>query len=95
MIDALGLPVTMITKKLREGHPNVVDVIEDASVGAVINTISESSRVLRDGFDIRRAALERRIPCFTSLDTARAAVESLLMSQGNYSVKPTVEYLSN
>ena len=94
MIDALGLPVTMITKKLREGNPNVVDVIEDASVGAVINTISESSRVLRDGFDIRRAALERRIPCFTSLDTARAAVESLLMSQGNYSVKPTVEYLS-
>ena len=94
MIDALGLPVTMITKKLSEGHPNVVDVIEDASVGAVINTISETSRVLRDGFDIRRAALERRIPCFTSLDTARAAVESLLMTQGNYSVRPTVEYLS-
>ena len=93
MIDALGLPVTMITKKLSEGHPNVVDVIEDASVGAVINTVSESTSVLRDGFDIRRAAVERRIPCFTSLDTARAAVESLLMSQGNYNVQPMIEYL--
>ena len=93
MIDALGLPVTVITKKLSEGHPNVVDVIEDASVGAVINTVSESTSVLRDGFDIRRAAVERRIPCFTSLDTARAAVESLLMSQGNYNVQPMIEYL--
>ena len=83
----------MITKKLSEGHPNVVDVIEDASVGAVINTVSESTSVLRDGFDIRRAAVERRIPCFTSLDTARAAVESLLMSQGNYNVQPMIKYL--
>jgi carbamoyl-phosphate synthase large subunit len=94
MIDALGLPVTMITKKLSEGHPNVIDVIEDASVGAVVNTVSESTSVLRDGFDIRRAAVERRIPCFTSLDTARAAVESLLMSQGNYNVQPVIEYLN-
>jgi carbamoyl-phosphate synthase large subunit len=93
MIDALGLPVTMITKKLSEGHPNVIDVIEDSSVGAVVNTVSESTSVLRDGFDIRRAAVERRIPCFTSLDTARAAVESLLMSEGNYSVQPMIEYL--
>jgi len=94
MIDALGLPVTMITKKLSEGHPNVVDVIENGSVGAVINTVSESTSVLRDGFDIRRAAVERRIPCFTSLDTARAAVESLLMSQGNYNIQPMIEYLN-
>jgi carbamoyl-phosphate synthase large subunit len=77
MIDALGLPVTMITKKLSEGHPNVIDVIEDASVGAVVNTVSESTSVLRDGFDIRRAA-----------------VESLLMSQGNYHVQPMIEYLN-
>jgi carbamoyl-phosphate synthase large subunit len=94
MIDALGLPVTMITKKLHEGHPNVIDVIDDGSVEAVINTVSEVTSVLRDGFDIRRAAVEHRIPCFTSLDTARAAVESLLMSRGNYSVRRTDEYLN-
>ena len=94
MIDALGMPVTMITKKLSEGHPNVVDVIENASVGAVINTVSQSTPVMRDGFEIRRAAVERRIPCFTSLDTARAAVESLLMSQGQYNILRTEEYLA-
>jgi len=94
MIDAMGMPVTMITKKLGEGHPNVVDVIDDSIVGAVINTVSDVSSVLRDGFDIRRAAVEHRIPCFTSLDTARAAVESLLMSRGNYNVRRTDEYLN-
>ena len=94
MIEALGLPVTLIAKKLGEGHPNVVDVIEDASVGAVVNTIGGSSSVMRDGFEIRRAAVERRIPCFTSLDTARAAVESLLMSQDSYSIRRTDEYLA-
>jgi carbamoyl-phosphate synthase large subunit len=93
MIAALRLPVTMITKKLGEGHPNVVDVINDGSVGAVINTISGVTAVLRDGYDIRRAALERRILCFTSLDTARAAVESLLMERSNYSVLRIDEYL--
>ena len=94
MIEALGLPVAMIARKLGEGHPNVVDVIEDASVGAVVNTIGGSTSVMRDGFEIRRAAVERRIPCFTSLDTARAAVESLLMSQENYSIRRTDEYLA-
>jgi carbamoyl-phosphate synthase large subunit len=94
MIGAMGLPVTMITKKLGEGHPNVVDVINDGSVGAVINTVSEVTSVLRDGFYIRRAAVERRIPCFTSLDTARAAVESLLTARGNYNVMCMDEYLN-
>ncbi len=71
-----------------------MDVINDGTVGAVINTLSGDTSVLRDGFYIRRAAVERRIPCFTSLDTARAAVESLLMEGGGYSVQCTDEYLN-
>ena len=94
MISAMGLPVTMATKRLDEGHPNVLDVINQDSVGAVINTLSGDTLVLRDGFYIRRAAVERQIPCFTSLDTARSAVESLLMEKGNYSVRCTGEYLA-
>ena len=70
-------------------------LVQDAwlrTVAAVINTLSGDTSVMRDGFYIRRAAVERQIPCFTSLDTARAAVESLLMEGGNYSVKCTKEY---
>ena len=93
MISAMGLPVNMTTKKLSEGHPNVVDVIEDGSVSAVVNTISGSPEVMRDGFYIRRAAVEKHIPCFTSMDTARAAAESLPAVPGAYEISTIGEYL--
>ena len=92
MIAGLGLPAIPIPKRLSVGHPNVVDVIEDGTVQAVVNTVTGDREVLQDGFDIRRAATEARIPCFTSLDTARAAVESMVGSGADYSVKPLPAY---
>jgi len=95
MIETNGLPVTMISKKLSEGHPNVVDIIEDGTVGGVVNTLTGGSAPFRDGFYIRRAAVERRIPCFTSLDTARVAVEALVNGGQNLSALPLPEYRKN
>jgi carbamoyl-phosphate synthase large subunit len=98
MISALGLPVEQVTKRLNEGHPNVVDVINDGSVSCVINTPEgRYTGTLRDGFYIRRAATEKRIPCFTSIDTARAAVDALVASLHRgpadaYHVRPFPEY---
>ncbi len=98
MIAALGLPVEQVTKRLNEGHPNVLDVINDGLVSCVINTPEgRYTGTLRDGFYIRRAATEKRIPCFTSIDTARAAVEALTASQQQhgehaYQVRPFPEY---
>ena len=94
MITAMDLPVTTITKRIGQGSPDVLDVINDGTVGAVVNTLSGDSSVMRDGFYIRRAAVERRIPCFTSLDTARAAMESMLTGVDNYSILTTDEYLA-
>ena len=93
LIEAVGLPVTMITKKLSEGHPNVVDIINDGTVDGVVNTITGGGQTpLRDGFQIRRTATERRIPCFTSLDTARAAVEALANGGQSYTIQPLPDY---
>ena len=92
MIEAIGLPVKMISKKLSEGHPNVIDIIKDGTVNGVVNTITGGRIPLRDGFHIRRAAAEKRIPCFTSLDTARAAVEALLSGDQIYSAQPLSDY---
>ena len=55
MISGLGLPVIPIPKRLSVGHPNVVDVIEDGTVQAVVNTVTGDREVLQDGFAIRRA----------------------------------------
>ena len=79
LIRGLDIPVVAVPKRLDRGHPNVVDVIVDGTVDAVVNTVTGDREVLQDGFHVRRAAVDRRIPCFTSLDTARAAVESLVI----------------
>jgi len=50
MLSAMGLPVTMTTKKLSEGHPNVLDTITGGMVQGVINTVTSSGTVMRDGF---------------------------------------------
>jgi carbamoyl-phosphate synthase large subunit len=92
MIKDAGLPVTMITKKLSEGHPNVIDIINDKTVSGIVNTITGGRIPLRDGFQIRRAATEKRIPCFTSLDTAQAALKVLLSGSQIYSAQPLPEY---
>jgi carbamoyl-phosphate synthase large subunit len=97
MIDALGLPVVMTTKKLDEGHPNVLDVINDGSVQGVINTlegVSARRDQLRDGFEIRRAATERRIPCYTSLDTVRVVAQCIAAGATPSEVLPVNQYWS-
>lgn len=92
LIRAFNLPVVEVPKKLSEGHPNCVDVIRDGTVQGVINTVTGRPTPLRDGFEIRRAAAERRIPCFTSLDTARAAVDALAVNEWTCTVAPLPEY---
>jgi carbamoyl-phosphate synthase large subunit len=93
MIRALDLPVQMITKRLGQGHPNVLDVIQQREVDAVVNTLTGDRTPLQDGFEIRRNAAERRIPCFTSLDTLRVAAEVLASSGGVLEPRPLGAYL--
>jgi carbamoyl-phosphate synthase large subunit len=92
LLQTAGLPVKMISKKLSEGHPNVVDIVRDGTVDGVVNTITGGRVPLRDGFHIRRAAAEKRIPCFTSLDTARAVAEVLAGIHQSFSVQPLPDY---
>ena len=95
MIRAIGLPVGRVPKRIEEGHPNVVDVINDGLVNAVINTPEgRLTETLRDGFDIRRAAAEKRIPCFTSIDTAAAAVSALISGDQRFTIQPLHDYIS-
>jgi carbamoyl-phosphate synthase large subunit len=92
MIEAAGLPVKMVSKKLSEGHPNILDIIGNGTVDGVVNTVTGGQVPIRDGFEIRRAATEKRIPCFTSLDTARVAIEAAVNGGQVYHAQPLPEY---
>ena len=93
MIQTAGIPVRLITKKLSEGSPNVIDAIHGGTISGVVNTVTGGRISLRDGFEIRRAAAEQRIPCFTSLDTARVAIDALVNRTQSYNVQPLQDYL--
>ncbi|MGH7643273.1 MAG: carbamoyl-phosphate synthase large subunit [Candidatus Dormibacteria bacterium] len=90
-----GITVIEVSK-LNSGRPNVLDVTVAGQVGLVINTISgmptnemetetgagNSRRPVRDGYRIRQAAVQRGIPCLTSLETAAALVAALGSGEG-------------
>jgi carbamoyl-phosphate synthase large subunit len=92
MLETAGIPVKMVSKKLTEGHPNIIDIINDGTVNGVVNTITGGRVPLRDGFEIRRAAAEKQVPCFTSLDTARVAIEAIMNGSQIYSIEPLTNY---
>ena len=71
-----GLDV-IVVNKITEGTPHVEDVIKQGQVDLVINTLTKGKKPARDGFRIRRAAVEFNVPCLTSLDLTRAIVEVL------------------
>jgi carbamoyl-phosphate synthase large subunit len=64
-------------RKIEEGSPNLVDLIRQNGANMVINTLTKGREPQRDGFRIRREAVEHGIPCLTSLDTARAMLDVL------------------
>jgi carbamoyl-phosphate synthase large subunit len=67
-------------KKLSEGSPNCVEAIKRGDYQLIINSMADSDITLRDGYEIRRAALERKIPYSTVLSAAWAmllAIEKL------------------
>ena len=74
-LAAHGIAVEAV-RRIGEGSPDVVDAITTGQVQAIINTM-QGGGPMKDGFEIRRAAVEARIPCLTSLDTAREFVTSL------------------
>jgi carbamoyl-phosphate synthase large subunit len=73
---AAGIETTLI-RRIGEENPNILDAIRSGEVGLVINTPTRGRAHNRDGYKIRRNAVEHGIPCLTSLDTANALLMSL------------------
>ena len=64
-------------KKLDAGSPNALDLIMAGEVDLVIDTPTIGRDKSRDGFLIRRNAIETGVTCLTSLDTAAALLTSM------------------
>ncbi|MGH7933283.1 MAG: carbamoyl-phosphate synthase large subunit, partial [Candidatus Binataceae bacterium] len=73
-LDRLGIKCAVINKVI-QGSPHVVDLIREGGIAMVINTPDEEGAA--DSFSIRRTALEMRLPFFTTMAGAFAAVEAI------------------
>lgn len=68
--------VTETVLKIKEGSPNVADLIRNNEVKLVVNTPSGKGPIL-DEAKIRSLAVSFNIPCITTINAARAAVKGL------------------
>jgi carbamoyl-phosphate synthase large subunit len=75
-LAACAIPAERVNK-VTEGSPTIPDLIRAGAIHLVINTSTRGRDVDRDGFLIRRTAVEHGVPCLTSLDTARAVATVL------------------
>jgi carbamoyl-phosphate synthase large subunit len=81
-LEAHGIRAVHVSKN--GSQRTALRLILEQAVGLVINTPTRGRTPGRAGFALRRAAFERHLPCFTSLDTAAAFLDVLVaIEQGH------------
>ncbi len=87
-----GLEVRRINKVL-QGRPHCEDAIINGEVQLVINT-TEGAQAIRDSFSIRRSALMKNVPHYTTIAGAAAAIDAIkaLIAGDGLDVAPLQSY---
>ena len=89
---ATGLDDVEFVKKVSQGSPNIRDAILNKEIDLIVNT-SEGKQSAKDGYIIRRLAIELGIPYVTTLAGARAALNAIAAVQNSeLNVKSLNEY---
>lgn len=74
--------------KLSKDSNGIMGLINSGKLKLIVNTPTKGRRADRDGFRIRRYAVEHRIPCLTSLDTVKALLQSLKLGKTDRDITP-------
>jgi carbamoyl-phosphate synthase large subunit len=74
-LEAAGISVERV-KKIKEGHPNLLDHLIDHNVAMIFNTPSGKGARTDEG-RIRAASVQHGVPCITTMQAALAAVGAI------------------
>ncbi|MDH7596966.1 MAG: carbamoyl-phosphate synthase large subunit [Methanothrix sp.] len=86
-----GVPAERV-RKIYNGSPNVLDYIRRGEVKLIINTPTTKQSV-KDGFQIRRSAVDYHVPYITTVQAAKAAAEAIEKAlRGELTIKALDEY---
>ena len=81
-----------LVKKVKDGNPNIIDLIKDDKIDLVINTTFSNHEII-ESFSIRRTSLIKQIPYFTTIAGATAGVNAIdYIKNGSIKVKPLQDY---
>jgi len=73
--------------KLHEGKNDIIELLESGKIQYMISTSSKGQLPQRDSVQLRRKAVERRIACLTSIDTANALANSIASGYNQHNVE--------
>ncbi len=77
LLKSKGIEPTIVYRISDHGSPDALSLMRNGKVQLVINTPSEASGARRDGYMMRRLAVELEIPFFTTMQGAGAAVMAM------------------
>lgn len=77
VLKSKGIEPTTVFRISEHGSPDALSLMRQGDVQLIINTPTEASGARRDGYMMRRLAVELEIPIFTTIQGARAAVMAM------------------
>ncbi|MEG1508819.1 MAG: carbamoyl-phosphate synthase large subunit [Clostridia bacterium] len=78
----------VVNKLVEKRNGDIVYLAKKGILGLIINTPTKGRQSSRDGFKIRRIAIEMGIPCITSIDTANALCKALKLNKTEKDLRP-------
>ena len=85
-IQAAGVE-TIQVDKIYEGDNSSLTLLESGNIDYILSTSTRGRNPERDSVKIRRKAVERLVPCLTSIDTANAVADCLLSDYSEENIK--------
>ena len=82
ILNKYGIKCVKINK-VNQGSPHIVEYLDDNKISLVINTTSEKKSI-EDSWSLRRAALNNKIPYFTTLAGAKACTQAISSLKKNF-----------
>jgi carbamoyl-phosphate synthase large subunit len=81
-----------VLNKLSEGRPNLIDKMKNGEISLIVNTPTRKGYGTDEG-KIRSGAVMNRVPIFTTLTAASAAVQAIAtLQKGDWDVRPLQAY---
>jgi carbamoyl-phosphate synthase large subunit len=88
-----GIQLKIVYRISEHKSPNALDLMRQEKIHLIINTPTLTYRAKRDGYAMRRLAIELNIPFITALSSARAEIEAIRFAKSaSLTTRPLHEY---